>query len=142
MLKIIYNDKKKERGKMMEFLMKEAGFYTTTEYGDLHIAGDDVNGFRPYQLLVSSIIGCSGSVLRQILMKKRIEIEDIAITAQVERNKVNANRIDKIHIHYRIKGENLHYDKILKSVELASKICPMAQAVKGNILIEETFELE
>jgi putative redox protein len=140
-LKIIYNDKKKERGKMMEFLMKEAGFYTTTEYGDLHIAGDDVNGFRPYQLLISSIVGCSGSVLRQILTKKRMDIEDIAITVHVERNKVNENRIDKIRIHYRVKGEKLSYDKVLKSVELANKICPMAQAVKGNILIEETCEL-
>jgi putative redox protein len=125
----------------MEFLMTEAGFYTTTEYGELHMAGDDVNGFRPYQLLISSIVGCSGSVLRQILAKKRMNIEDIAITVQIKRNKVNENRIDELHIHYRVKGENLSYDKVLKSVELANKVCPMAQAVKGNILIEETCEL-
>jgi putative redox protein len=125
----------------MEFKMKEVGFHTTTEYGELHVAGDEAYGYRPYQLMVASIAVCSGGVLRKILTKKRIHIEDMTISTSVERNKAKADRIEKIHIHYRIKGENLNYEKIHQSIKLASKHCPMAQSVKDSIVIEETFEL-
>ncbi|MGM0875955.1 MAG: OsmC family protein [Bacillota bacterium] len=125
----------------MEFNMKEVGFHTTTEYGELHVAGDEDYGYRPYQLMVASIAVCSGGVLRKILTKKRIEIEDMKVSTKVERNEAEANRIEKIHIHYRIKGNDLNPDKIQQSIKLASKNCPMAQSVKGSIEIEETFEL-
>ncbi|APH06347.1 OsmC family protein [Bacillus weihaiensis] len=126
----------------MEFKMKkDVGFTTTTEYGELHVAGDEAYGFRPFQLMVASIAVCSGGVLRKILEKKRIQIEDMTIDTKVDRIEEEANRIEKIYIHYRIKGENLNENKIKQSIELASKNCPMAQSVKGSIEIEETFEL-
>lgn len=126
----------------MQFNMKkDVGFTTKTDFGELHIAGDEAYGFRPFQLMVASIAVCSGGVLRKILAKKRIEVEDITIDTKVDRNEAEANKIEKIYIHYRIKGENLKENKIQQSIELASKNCPMAQSVKGSIEIEETFEL-
>lgn len=125
----------------MEFKMKEVGFQTTVEYGELHVAGDEAYGFRPYQLMVSSIAVCSGGVLRKILVKKRIEIEDITIQTKVERNEQEANRIEKIQIHYLIKGQDLDEKKIEQSIEIARKNCPMVQSVKESIEIDETFEL-
>ncbi|QGQ44243.1 OsmC family protein [Metabacillus sediminilitoris] len=125
----------------MEFKMKEVGFHTTTEYGELHVAGDEAYGYRPYQLMVASIAVCSGGVLRKILAKKRMQIEDMTISTNVERNEAKANRIEKIHIHYTIKGKELNHNKIEQSIKLASKNCPMAQSVKDSIVIEETFEL-
>lgn len=79
----------------MEFQMKEIGYKTTFEYGELHVAGDVTYGFRPFQLMVSAIAGCSGSVFRKILDKKRIVYDDITIQAEVERNEEKANRIEK-----------------------------------------------
>lgn len=125
----------------MEFKMKEVGFTTNLEYGELHVAGDEKYGFRPYQLMVSSIVVCSGGVLRKVLQKKRIEIEDITIQADVQRNEEKANRIEKIHIHYIIKGKELNEGQIHKSIKIARKNCPMVQSVEGSIEIEETFEL-
>lgn len=126
----------------MEFKMKEVGFTTQFEYGELHIAGDENHGFRPFQLMVSSIAVCSGGVLRKILEKKRMVIHDITIQADVVRNEQEANRLEKIHIHYLISGEDLQEHKIEQAVELANKNCPMAQSVKDSIEIVETFELK
>ncbi|TYR79199.1 OsmC family protein [Priestia megaterium] len=125
----------------MEFKMKDVGFATQLPYGELQVAGDDEYGFRPYQLMVSSIAVCSGGVLRQILKKKRIEITDISITAQVTRNEKEANRIERIHLHYKISGEHLPREKIEKSIELARKNCSMLQSVASSIDVTETFEL-
>ncbi|MFE7062197.1 OsmC family protein [Sutcliffiella sp. NPDC057660] len=125
----------------MKFKMKEVGFSTELEYGELHVAGDEQYGFRPYQLMVSSIAVCSGGVLRTILMKKRMEVEDISMTAEVTRNEKEANRIEKIQIHYVIKGKDLAHDKVEQAVELAKKNCPMVQSVKDSIEVTETFEI-
>jgi putative redox protein len=126
----------------MEFKMKpEVGFTTQLSYGELHIAGDEEYGFRPYQLMVASIAVCSGGVLRKILKKKRLEVEDITIQTEVVRNEKEANRIEKIHIHYLIKGQNLSKEKVEQSMELARKNCPMVQSVINSIEVTESFEL-
>ncbi|WP_423246226.1 hypothetical protein [Metabacillus hrfriensis] len=44
----------------VKFKMREAGFSANFEYGELHAAGNKKYGFRPYQLMVSSIAVCSG----------------------------------------------------------------------------------
>ncbi|MDC0705304.1 MULTISPECIES: OsmC family protein [Priestia] len=127
----------------MEFNMKkEAGFTTNFPYGELHIAGDEEYGFRPYQLMVSSIAVCSGGVLRKILEKKRIAFSDLRIQAGVTRNDEKAGRIEKIHLHYIITGEELPLDKIEKSIELARKNCSMLQSVIDSIEVTETFEIK
>ncbi|KAA0544916.1 OsmC family protein [Bacillus sp. BGMRC 2118] len=125
----------------MRFEMKEVGFKTNVEYGELHVSGNEEYGFRPYQLMVASIAVCSGGVLRTILEKKKLHIDDIKIDTEVMRNPDMANRIEKILIHYTIKGMNLQADQIQKAIHLANKNCPMAQSVAGSIEIEETFEL-
>ncbi|MQR88018.1 OsmC family peroxiredoxin [Bacillus megaterium] len=127
----------------MEFNMKkEAGFTTNFPYGELHIAGDEEYGFRPYQLMVSSIAVCSGGVLRKILEKKRIAFSDLRIQADVTRNDEKAGRIEKIHLHYIITGEDLPLDKIEKSIELARKNCSMLQSVINSIEVTETFKIK
>ncbi|MGA9288274.1 MAG: OsmC family protein [Anaerobacillus sp.] len=126
----------------MEFNMKkeETGFTADFEYGTLHISGDDQFGFRPYQLLVSSVAVCSGGVLRQILDKKRMKFEDIKIQADVTRNEEEANRVEKIHLHFTLVGE-LDHQKVERALELTKKHCSMAQSVIGSIELKETFEI-
>ena len=126
----------------MEFKMKpDVGFYTETGFGRLDIAGDEEYGFRPYQLLVSSVAVCSGGVLRKVLEKMRMEIKDIHIQADAERVEEEANRVSKITVHFRIAGNNLDEKKIEKAMALTRKNCSMVQSVAGSIEIEETFEI-
>jgi putative redox protein len=126
----------------MEFKMKpDVGFFTETEFGRLDVAGDDQYGFRPYQLLVSSVAVCSGGVLRKVLEKMRMDIEDIHIKADAERVEEEANRVSKITVHFRIAGKNLDEKKIEKAMALTRKNCSMVQSVVGSIEVEETFEI-
>ncbi|RSK26069.1 OsmC family peroxiredoxin [Bacillus sp. HMF5848] len=124
----------------MEFKMKENGFVTNVEYGELHVSGNEEFGFRPYQLMVSSIVVCSAGVLRKVLEKKRLHLEDMTVKANVIRNESEANRIEKIEITYLLKGE-LDEKKVEQSIELARKNCPMVQSVVNSIHITETFEI-
>jgi uncharacterized OsmC-like protein len=125
----------------MIFKMKDVGFSTETEYGELQVAGNSEYGFRPFQLMTASIAVCSGGVMRTILGKKRIAYEDITIQAEVERNEQEANRITKISMHFVIKAKGLTNEQMNKVMELTAKNCAMVQSVKDSITIEKTFEI-
>lgn len=125
----------------MQFEAKENGFVTHLSYGDLHVSGDEEYGFRPYQLMVSSIAVCSGGVLRKVLTKMRMPCSEMKVTAEVTRNEEKANRIEKIHLHFIIHGENLQEEKVKKAIEASRKNCPMVQSVQDSIVITESFEL-
>ncbi|PLR86945.1 OsmC family protein [Bacillus sp. V33-4] len=125
----------------MEFKMKESGFYSEFAFGRLDVSGNEQHGFRPFQLMVSSLAVCSGGVLRSILEKMRIQVEDITIDADVRRNEQEANKIEAVHLHFRISGKDLIAEKIEKAMKLTEKNCSMVQSVKGSIQITETFEL-
>ncbi len=125
----------------VEFNMKDGGFYGDFSYGRLDISGDEKYGIKPYQLLVSSVAVCSGGVLRKILEKMRMEVQDIQIKADAIRNIEKANRIESIKIHFDIKGKQLNEAKIVRAMNLTRKNCSMVQSVLGSIEVTETFKI-
>lgn len=125
----------------MEFKMKDGGFFVDFPYGRLDISGDETFGFRPYQLLVSSLAVCSGGIMRNILEKMRLDVKDIQIKAEAERNKEEANRVEKVSLHFIIIGKDLSREKMGRVMELTRKNCAMVQSVAGSIEVEETFEI-
>jgi putative redox protein len=126
----------------VEFSMKKrGGFYTELSYGRLSISGDEKNGFLPSELLIASIAGCSGEVLRSILKKMRFHVEEIKIQTTVRKNPDQANRIEEIFLHFIIKGSHLDQAKIKRALQLVKKHCSMVQSVLGSIHVEETFEI-
>lgn len=126
----------------MKYVFKEHNVETELEYGQLVISGDETYGFRPFQLMVSSIVSCSGSVFKQILEKQRIEIDGLAASVEVTRNEDEANRIERIHITFQIAGTDLNQEKLEKSFAVARKNCSMIQSVKDSIEINETIVIK
>jgi putative redox protein len=124
----------------MDFKMTEKGFTTELEYGSLDISGSEEHGFRPYQLLVSSVAVCSGGVLRKVLEKMRYPFEDITVHADVERNEEEANRVVKIQLTFHITTETWDEAKIEKALQLTRKNCSMVQSVQNSIEVVETAE--
>ncbi|WP_432360851.1 OsmC family protein [Sporosarcina sp. UB5] len=125
----------------MKFEMTENGFETETSFGKLQISANDEYGFRPYQLLVSSIAVCSGGVLRKILERKRMPAKHIGIEVkEVVRNEEIANRVEKIHLHFLIEREVIEDSQMEKILHLTSKNCSMLQSVVDSIEVVETYE--
>ncbi|MBO1915157.1 OsmC family protein, partial [Microvirga sp. 3-52] len=92
--------------------MTESGFQTETSFGTLDISPNEELGFRPYQLLVSSIAVCSGGVMKKVLEKMRMPATDIHIEVkEVVRNPDEANRVEKIHLHFILEGTEIKEEK-------------------------------
>lgn len=127
----------------MQFSMTEHGFKGDLPFGNIAISANDEHGFRPYQLLVSSIAVCSGGVLRNILEKMRMPASHISIKVkEVHRNEEEANRIEKIHLHFTLKGEKIQEDKLPRVFELVQTNCSMIQSVSQSIKVIETYEVQ
>jgi uncharacterized OsmC-like protein len=116
---------------------------TTLETNDkiLTVSSDPLKGFKPIELLISSIVGCSSGVFSKVLEKKRIEVTNIRVKASVERNPAEANKVTKIDLHFIVEGENISEEQIRKTLEVTVKNCGMIQTVIGAVEIHESFEI-
>ncbi|QUW23497.1 OsmC family protein [Sporosarcina sp. Marseille-Q4063] len=127
----------------MKFTMTENGFQTETSFGSLDISSNEEFGFRPYQLLVSSIAVCSGGVMRKVLERMRMPATDIRIEVKdVVRNPDEANKVEKIHLHFFIEGSKINEEKMPRVMDLTMKNCSMAQSVVESIEIHKTYEIK
>ncbi len=122
---------------MLQYEMSQHGFQTKTEYGVLQISKQDEHGYRPYELMVSSIASCSGFALQLVLEKMRITFKDIRVTTDILRNPDHANRIEKIDLTFTVIGTDATEKKLARALKLAIKNCSMIQSVKDSITFIE-----
>jgi uncharacterized OsmC-like protein len=126
----------------MKFNFKETGALEAEfEYGKLDISSNSELGFRPVQLLISSLVGCSGGLLKKVMEKKRIAFDTIKMEVDIERNEKEANKVTKIVLHFIVFGKNLSISQVQKSLDLAVKNCAMIQSVNSAIEVVETVEV-
>lgn len=107
------------------------------EHDELLISSDVTIGYKPVELLVSSVASCSAAVLRNILKKQRITYDRFLVEAEVERNGAEANRVAKILLTFHLYGEDLNEEKIKKNLRLVRRNCSMLRSVLDSITIEE-----
>lgn len=124
----------------MKFIIEDKSIKSHFGFGPLIISPNEELGYKPYELFVSSMVGCSGTLLRNILTKKRIPFQSIEMTVSSIRNKEFANRIEKLSIKARIQSEVLiTTDQAEKIESLVIKNCGMIQSVIKSIDI--TFKI-
>ncbi|WHY62463.1 MULTISPECIES: OsmC family protein [Bacillaceae] len=126
----------------MKFIINNDNTTAELGYGKLPVSPNDQAGYRPLELFVSSLAGCSGTVLWNILQKKRLGVERIEAEVSVSRIPEEANRINKLAISAEVHADQaLSAAQAAKVAELTVKNCGMIQSVIGSIDIsyEVTF---
>ena len=118
----------------MKFTINNEIMSADLGYGELLISPNNQKGYRPIELFVSSLAGCSGTVLRDILQKKRLGVRQVDIEVSVSRIPEEANRINQLCFF-----ATVHADKTLppESTEKVTKLmmtnCGMIQSVISSI---------
>ncbi|WP_462405823.1 OsmC family protein [Gracilibacillus sp. Marseille-QA3620] len=118
----------------MKFTINNEIMSADLGYGELLISPNNQKGYRPIELFVSSLAGCSGTVLRDILQKKRLGVRQVDIEVSVSRIPEEANRINQLCFF-----ATVHADKTLspesteKVTKLMMKNCGMIQSVISSI---------
>tara|TARA_R110002012_G_scaffold311108_2_gene520325 strand:- start:7661 stop:8131 length:471 start_codon:yes stop_codon:yes gene_type:complete len=106
--------------------------------------GDRENGFgpSPMEMLLLGIAGCSSIDVVHILKKGRENVLDVQTDVKAERAETDPKVFTKIHLHFKVKGDNLNEAKIGRAVELsAEKYCSASIMLSKAAEITHSWEI-
>ncbi|WP_339781962.1 OsmC family protein [uncultured Thalassospira sp.] len=106
--------------------------------------GDRENGFgpSPMEMLLLGVGGCSSIDVVHILQKSRENVIDVETDITAERAETDPKVFTKIHLHFKVRGENLNEAKIERAVHLsAEKYCSASIMLAKAAEITHSWEL-
>ncbi|SEM54371.1 Uncharacterized OsmC-related protein [Mesobacillus persicus] len=125
----------------MKFIIENEKISGDLGFGSLPISPNERNGFRPFELFLSSLTGCSGNLLRIILTKKHVPYQSLEIEVDAVRNPYDSNRIEKLSFTAFVHTEEaLLAQQAEKIAHLVVKNCGMIQSVINTIDITFTIQ--
>jgi putative redox protein len=97
-------------------------------------------GFRPMQMLLAAVGGCSSIDILLILKKQKQIVDSFEVEVEGEKEKVEEHSIWKnVILHFKITGE-VDYDKAERAVKLSlEKYCSVSKTLEPTAKI--TYKL-
>ncbi len=87
-------------------------------------AGGEGTGFRPMQLLLIALAGCTAMDVASILRKQRQDLTALEVFVTGHRVEEHPRIFDQIHVEYVLRGRNLDKAGIEHAISLSeSKYC-------------------
>ena len=99
-------------------------------------AGGHDLGFRPLQLFAVGLVGCTGMDVISILQKKRQDVTEFEVSAEIEQAEQHPKVFTKIILTYTMSGKNISKEAVERAVNLSEKRYCGAQA-----MLQETAEI-
>lgn len=97
-------------------------------------SGGDEKGFRPIELLLVGLAGCTAMDVISILQKKRQEVTAFEVrVADVERAAEHPRVYTRIVLEYVITGHNIDPEAVNRAVELSETKYCSAQGMLGKV---------
>lgn len=123
-----------------KFQGKNAQGKTVTMDGPKSIGGGE-DGFRPMEMLLAGMAGCSAMDIVSILEKQRQDLKGLRIELEGERATEHPKVYTAIRVHFILEGP-MDEKKVERAVELSmDKYCSAAAMMKAMAEIKYSFEL-
>ncbi len=101
---------------------------TATEHGGIN------SGFRPMELLLAGLAGCTAMDVLSILKKKKQDVTAFEILVNADRASEHPQVFTHIVLHYVVTGRNISKEAVDRAIELSgTRYCP-AQAMLGKVV--------
>jgi putative redox protein len=118
----------------------DSGF--TLNLGGSAAAGGDEDGFRPMELILIGLAGCTGMDVISILQKKRQNVTDFQVKVSAEKAKSYPTVFTHIQVHYLVSGHDLDPQAVERAIDLSKdKYCSVSAMLAKTALIEHTYEI-
>lgn len=118
----------------------DTGF--TVQLGASPKVGGDNDGFRPLELMLLSLAGCSGMDVMAILRKKRQQVTDFQVVVEAERSDNFPKVFTDIHLHMIVRGRDISTKAVESSIRLSKDYyCPASAMLSKAVPIRYTYEI-
>lgn len=105
-------------------------------------AGGAESGYKPTELIMFGLAGCTGVDVVNILTKMRQIVTGIEIEVTGYQPEEFPKPFNEIEIKYIFTGKNLNKNKIEKAINLSEeKYCSVSQSLKGMARIVSNYEI-
>lgn len=104
-------------------------------------AGGEGDGFRPAELPLMGLAGCTGIDTVEILQKMRQNVTGFDVTVSAEK-KDGGGGYAEIHVRYVIRGKGIEPAKAERAVSLSEeKYCTVGRALAAGTTITHEIEI-
>jgi putative redox protein len=105
-------------------------------------AGGRNLGFRPMEMLLLGLGGCSGFDVVLILKRGREAVTDCVVEIEAERADADPKVFTRIAMHYTVTGRSLDARKVERAVQLsAEKYCSASAIIAKTAQITHTIAI-
>ncbi len=102
--------------------------------------GDD--GVRPMQSVLMSMAACSAIDLEIFLKKMRQDMTNLLLEVEGHRVEKEPRVFNKVHIHYKVYGNELKPEKVEKATAMAiEQYCSVATMLAHSVEITHSVEV-
>ncbi len=102
--------------------------------------GGDNDGFRPLELLLIGLAGCTAMDVISILQKKRQQVTSFQVTAHAERADEHPKVFTKIFLNYQVTGVDVDEQAVERAIELSeTRYCPAHAMLAHSVTIQTDY---
>ena len=99
-------------------------------------------GFRPMELILVGLGGCTGMDVISILRKKKQELTGFEIWVKGDRAENHPKIYEKIKIEYIVKGKGISEEAVKKAIALSEeKYCSVEAMLRPAVKITSSFRI-
>ena len=125
----------------MSFVGESGSGHSVVMDGPPEAGGRDL-GVRPMEMLLLGMGGCASFDVVSILKKTRESVTDCEAAIEAVRADTEPKVFTKIHIHFKVSGDNLNEKKVEKAVTLsADKYCSASIMLGKTAEVTHSFEI-
>lgn len=100
------------------------------------VGGDD-DGFRPMELLLTGLVGCTAMDVISILQKKKQQVTGFEVRAHAEKAATHPKVFTHILVEYIVRGHHVDPAAVDRAIELSITLyCP------ANAMLKQAVEIE
>jgi putative redox protein len=129
----------RKSGKFNFEAQNETGF--TVELDANPAIGGEGKGFRPMEMLLVGLGGCSGIDMVNILTKQKEDLTDIKINIKASRVNVEPAIFEEINIQFNLTG-NLSVQKVERALQMTfDKYCSVSNILGRSAAINFSYSI-
>ncbi len=103
-------------------------------------AGDPFEGFKPGEMLMASLAGCSGIDIIGILQKQRQAVTSIEINIRGTQNPEAPWPYEEIELEYVVRGKGLKESAVERAIHLSeTKYCSITATLSKDTNVTSTY---
>ncbi len=118
----------------------DSGHELTLDSSDEH--GGQNRGFRPMELLILGLAGCTGMDVISMLRKMRQDVTGYEVRVTGERQDEHPKVYTRISVEHVVSGRGVSAQSVARAVELsASRYCPASAMLGKAAQVEHTYRI-